>query len=143
MSLIWIIVFIILTTIELLTINLVSIWFIIGTIASFITSLFTDNITVQIGIFIIVSFISLLCTKNIVKKIKTKKITPTNFDRIIGLIGIVTKEISNDNFGEVKVDGKYWTAIAKEEIKINSKVEILSIEGVKLSVKKIKEGDIK
>ena len=141
MSIIWIIIFIILTFIELTTINLVSIWFIIGSVASFITSLFTDNITIQLAVFIIVSFISLICTRKIVKKIKTKKITPTNLDRVIGLTGIVTEVINNDYPGEVKVDGKHWTATANELITKDSKVEILSIEGVKLSVKKIKEGE--
>ena len=141
MSIIWIIIFIILTFIELTTINLVSIWFIIGSVASFITSLFTDNITIQLAVFIIVSFIRLICTRKIVKKIKTKKITPTNLDRVIGLTGIVTEEINNDYPGKVKVDGKHWTATANELITKDSKVEILSIEGVKLSVKKIKEGE--
>ncbi len=143
MSIIWIIIFILLTIIELATINLVSIWFIIGAIASFITSLITTNITIQIATFIIVSFISLISTRKITKKIKTKKIIPTNLDRIIGMNGIVTETIDKYIEGEVKVDGKLWTAKSKEKINKGSKVEILSIEGVKLSVKEIKEGEEK
>lgn len=141
MSYIWMIVFVVLAVIELITINLVSIWFVIGSLASFIISLFTNDITIQIAVFVIVSFISLLSTKSIVKKIKQNKITPTNLDRVIGKIGFVTEEINKNVLGEVKVDGKLWTAISNKKINKGSKVEILSIEGVKLSVKEIKEGD--
>ena len=55
--------------------------------------------------------------------------------------GIVTEEISKLNPGEVKVDGKRWTAISDKKIKKDSKVEILAIEGVKLLVKEVKEED--
>ena len=57
----------------------------------------------------------------------------------IGKIGIVTQEISSLEPGEVKVDGKHWSAIASNKISKNEKVKILSIEGVKLKVEKIKE----
>lgn len=143
MSIIWLIIFIILVIIELSTINLVSIWFAIGSIASFLASLITENLSIQLATFIIVSSISLICTKKIVKKFKNNEITLTNLDRIIGLTGIVTEDITKENAGVVKVDGKLWSAISKFNIKKGSKVEILSIEGVKLSVKVIKEGEEK
>lgn len=141
MSIIWLIVFIFLVIIELSTINLVSIWFAIGSIASFIASLITDNLSIQLATFVIVSSISLVCTKKIVKRLKKDKITPTNLDRIIGLTGTVTEDITKEKNGVVKVDGKLWTSFSKSNIKKGSKVEILSIEGVKLSVKAIKEGE--
>ena len=51
------------------------------------------------------------------------------------MIGIVTKDIKKDEYGEVKVDGKYWTAKADKKILRDSEVEILAIDGVKLIVK--------
>ena len=126
---------------ELITINLVSIWFAIGALASFTVSLVSSDTTLQIAVFVIVSFISLVLTKSFVKKIRTKDPIPTNLDRVIGEIGIVTEEITKLNPGEVKVDGKRWTAVANKKISVGSKVEILSIEGVKLSVKEVKEED--
>lgn len=140
MSCIWMIVFVALAVFELATINLVSIWFAIGALASFTVSLFTTDATLQIATFVIVSFISLLCTKGLVKRIRTKKPEATNLDRVIGKIGIVTEEITKLEPGEVKVDGKKWSAISTKKIKVDSKVEILSIEGVKLNVKELKEG---
>ena len=43
--------------------------------------------------------------------------------------------------GEVKVDGKKWSAISNKKINVGSKVEILSIDGVKLLVKETKIDD--
>ena len=123
------------------TVNLVSIWFAIGAIASCILSIYVDNLIIQLGCFVITSTICLILTKSIISKIKNHKITPTNLDRVIGDIGIVTENIDEFNNGEVKVDGKTWTATSKETLKVGTKVKIVSINGVKLNVKSIKEDD--
>lgn len=139
MSFIWMISFIVLVLIEIFTINLVTIWFAIGALVSFFVSLCTENVGLEILIFIVVSLITLLFTKKAVNKIKDKEMIPTNLDRVIGQTGIVTEKIKPLEPGEVKVDGKKWTAIADKEIDINDEVKILSINGVKLKVEKIRE----
>ena len=101
-------------------------------------ALLTEDLFLQLMVFVLVSAITLFCTKGFVNKIKSRKVVPTNLDRIIGLIGVVTEKITN-NSGEVTVDGKRWSAISAEEISVGSKVEILSIDGVKLQVKLKKE----
>ena len=136
LTLTWLIIFI-----EIATVNLVSIWFAIGAIASCILSIYVDNLIIQLGCFVITSTICLILTKSIISKIKNHKITPTNLDRVIGDIGIVTKNIDEFNNGEVKVDGKTWTATSKETLKVGTKAKIVSINGVKLNVKSIKEDD--
>ena len=141
MTFTWMLVFLMLVFIELVTVNLVSIWFAIGALASFIVSYFISNIYIQIGVFVVVSTVSLILTRRIVNKIKGGKVEATNLDRVIGKIGIVTEEISKLEPGEVKIDGKRWSAISDKKIKVGSKVEILSIDGVKLRVKEIKEED--
>ena len=135
----WMIIFLVLVFVELITVNLVTIWFAVGALASFILTYFVDDVMIQIGVFIVVSIISLILTRKIVDKIKGGKTIATNSDRVIGEIGIVTEEISKLEPGEVKVDGKKWTAISSKNISVGSKVEILSIDGVKLNVKEIKE----
>ena len=139
MTTLWMVVFLGLVFLELATINLVSIWFAIGALVSFIVSLYVEDITVQIAVFVAVSAVSLLLTKKIVKKIRTREPEKTTLDRVIGKIGIVTEEITKLEPGEVKVDGKKWSAISSKKIKVGSKVEILSIEGVKLIVEKKEE----
>ena len=141
MTFTWMIIFILLILLELGTVNLVSIWFALGSLAAFVLSFFRDNITIQIALFVGVSFISLLLTRGFVEKIRGNKIIPTNLDRVIGQIGIVTEEITKLEPGEVKVDGKRWSAVSNKKIKVGSKVEILSIDGVKLNVKEVKEED--
>lgn len=139
MTTLWMVVFLGLVFLELATINLVSIWFAIGALVSFIVSLYVENVTVQIAVFVAVSAVSLLLTKKIVKKLRTREPEKTNLDRVIGKIGIVTEEITKLEPGEVRVDGKKWSAISNKKIKVGSKVEILSIDGVKLNVKEVKE----
>ena len=141
LTLTWLIIFIFLIFVEIATINLVSIWFAIGAIASCILSIYVDNLIIQLGCFAITSTICLILTKSIISKIKNHKITPTNLDRVIGDVGIVTKNIDEFNNGEVKVDGKTWTATSKETLKVGTKAKIVSINGVKLNVKSIKEDD--
>lgn len=135
----WLILFVILLVIELFTVNLVSIWFAVGALAAGLVSYFMDNMMIQIAVFIIVSTISLLLTNKFVEKLRNGKIVPTNLDRVIGKIGIVTEEITKLEPGEVKVDGKRWSAISTKKIKVGRKVEILSIDGVKLHVKEVEE----
>lgn len=136
MTLMWFISFIILLVIELVTVNLVTIWFAIGALASMILSFFVDSFVIQIIVFIVVSVIALLVTKPIVKKFKGFSVTPTNSDMVIGKTGVVTKKIEANKYGEVKIFGNSWTATSDEEIEEKEKVKVLSIEGVKLIVKK-------
>lgn len=135
----WLILFVILIILELCTINLTTIWFAFGALLAYVTSLFFDNVLIQTTVFLIVSVATLIFTRPIVKKYLLKKPSRTNADMLIGKVGIVTKEIVKDNVGEVKIDGKYWSAKSNKKIKEGSKVEILSIEGVKLIVEKKEE----
>ena len=72
---------------------------------------------------------------------KKRDVVPTNLDRVIGKVGVVTEKIEKDGIGEVKVLGKKWSAYSDKEVEENSKVKVLSINGVKLKVEEIKESD--
>ncbi len=132
----WFIAFIILIIIELATVNLVTIWFAIGAVAAIISTIFTDSIVIQLIVFGVVSLLSLLITKPLVKKFKKFDVEATNLDRVIGKVGEVTKKISSNEYGEVKIFGNYWTATSKEELDVGERVKVLSIDGVKLIVEK-------
>jgi membrane protein implicated in regulation of membrane protease activity len=96
---------------------------------------------IQTTVFLVISVVSLILTRPIVRKYLVKKPSRTNADMLIGKTGTVTKEITKNTIGEVKIAGKYWSAKANKKINIGSKVEILSIEGVKLIVKEKEEDD--
>ena len=136
----WLIIILFLTILEISTVNLVSIWFIASAIIALIASFFTDSILIQFAIFVIVGVLLLIFTRKLLTDfLLKKKSIPTNTDRVIGMQAIVTEDISKTKSGEVKVDGKKWTAISDKSIKKDSIVEVISIDGVKLKVKKVEE----
>ena len=135
----WLIVIILLTILEVITVNLVSIWFIASAIVSLILSFIIDSFYVEFCVFVCLGLILMLLTRPyLVKKLSKKKV-PTNLDRVIGMVGIVTEEITRFKIGEVRVDGKKWSAISDEKIKVDEKVTIEGIDGVKLVVRKGEE----
>lgn len=136
MAFCWLIAFLVFLAIEMITINLVSIWFAIGAIVSMSVAYFTNNVLIQMIVFIVVSLVTLLITKPLVKKFKKVDFVPTNSDRVIGKVGEVTKRITPDEYGEVKVFGTLWTAFSDDVLNVGDKVIITNIEGVKLIVKK-------
>ena len=79
----------------------------------------------------------MLLTKPFINNIKPN--VKTNLDRIVGMTRIVTEEINKNKNGEVKVDGKLWTAYSDKKIKVGSTIVVLSINSVKLEVKEIKD----
>lgn len=133
----WLVIVIILGIIELITVNLVSIWFIASGIIALISSLFIDNIVIEFAIFVILGIIFMLLTKPFINNIKPN--VKTNLDRIVGMTGIVTEEINKNKNGEVKVDGKLWTAYSDKKIKVGSTIVVLSINSVKLKVEEWKD----
>lgn len=141
MTLFWLVLFVVLALFELATVNLVSIWFSLGALITTFVSLATDNLMIHLAVFTISSILLLLLTKPFVKKMKKREEVPTNLDMVIGKTGVVTEKIEKDGIGEVKVLGKKWSAYSDKEIEENSKVKILSINGVKLKVEEIKESD--
>ena len=135
---VWLAVAVGLAILEMSTVNLVSIWYVISSLIAMVASLFTDNVVIQLAVFVLGGTLLLLLTKDAIKKILPEK-TRTNIDRIIGMEGIVTEKITKKTPGEVKVDGKRWTAIADETIPVDATVKILEINSTKLKVKRMEE----
>ena len=135
----WLLLFVVLIIIELLTVNLTTIWFAFGSLVAYILSFFVSDIMIQTIIFLVSSIILLIFTRPIVKKFLLNKEVKTNADMLIGKTCVVTKEITKNETGEVKVNGQYWSAKANKKTKAGSEAKILSIEGVKLIVKEKEE----
>lgn len=139
MAWIWLGIIIVLTLLELSTVNLVTVWFIASAMVSLVLSIFIHNFFIQFLVFVILGLILLVTTRDyLLKKLNNKK-EKTNLDRVIGMEAIVTEEISKNKPGEVKVDGKRWTAIASKKIKVDSTVKVLEIDGVKLKVEEVED----
>ena len=136
---VWLIIVILLALIEITTINLTTVWFVASGILALIVSLYVDNYILQFGIFVIVGVILLITTKPFLTKFIKQHKVRTNVDRIIGMTGVVNEKISKNENGEVKVDGKRWTAFADKTIQQGDLVKVLEIKGVKIKVEKIGE----
>lgn len=135
----WLLLFIVLIIIELLTVNLTTIWFAFGSLVAYILSFFVSDTMIQTIVFLVSSIVFLIFTRSIVKKFLLNKEVKTNADMLIGKTCVVTKEITKNETGEVKVNGQYWSAKANKKIKVGSEAKILSIEGVRLIVKEKEE----
>lgn len=135
----WLILIILLAVLEAITINLVSIWFIASGLVSLFLSFFVDSFSIQFAIFVILGLILMLVTRPVLVKKFGRTNVKTNLDRVIGMEGIVTEEITKLKIGEVKVDGKRWSAISNTKIETNSTVIVEGVDGVKLVVRKGEE----
>lgn len=69
----WLIVIILLTIIEAMTVDVVTVWFIFSGIVAMITSFFVEDVIVQFAIFVLGGIILLILTKPILKKIINQK----------------------------------------------------------------------
>ena len=132
----WLVLVIVLAIIEIATVNLLTIWFVISGIVAMILSFFIDDVTIVSTTFAVLGIILLFTTRPILKRILPTQRARTNIDRVIGMNGLVTEEIKKNQVGEVKVDGKRWSAISNKKIAVGETVIVDAIDGVKLVVRK-------
>ena len=139
MSTFWLIVAIIFGVGELMTTSLTLIWFSIGALVVMLISIFIESILWQVIVFAAISVTLLvIATKYLVDKDKNVKYN-TNLQGIISQKAMVIEDIEPYESGVVKLNGEDWTAISKDELKIEKGkvVEIIEIEGVKLIVREV------
>lgn len=136
---IWIAITIICIVIESLTLSLTTIWFGISAFLMVFLSFTPIPIVAQVFIFVVLALVLLIFTRPVLKKKLNNKKIATNYERIIGQIGVVTKPITVLEKGAIKINGMEWTAAVKEDISLEegSKCIIESIEGVTAYVKQI------
>ena len=139
MWIVWLVVVILLIVIEAMTVNLVTIWFIISGIITMFLSFFLNDLISQFAVFVLLGILLMLLTKPAIEEMKKNKEEKLNLERIIGMQGVVIKEIKKNVIGEVKVDGKTWSAIADKKITVDSDIVVEEIRGVKLVVSKVKK----
>lgn len=137
MAIIWVAVIVLAAIIEAGTMDLSSIWFSAGALfALIIAIIFPEAIPVQVVAFIVVSMLLLIFLRPILKEHMNKNEIKTNADSLVGKIAVCTKAIKDGERGEVKIEGKIWTAISNEDVEEHDKVTVLAIKGVKLVVRK-------
>lgn len=138
MPVIWLIVIILASAVEMMTTQLVSVWFAAGGLGALIACGLSAPLPVQFLVFVLVSALMLAFTRPVVKRALTVKKTNTNVDRYIGKTAVVTVAVNNVvGTGQVNVLGSIWTARSADGsvIPLGSHVLVEAIDGVKLIVR--------
>ncbi len=136
----WLLIFVVLLVVEILTMGLTTIWFAGGALAAFGAGIIGMGTIVQIIVFIIVSLVLMFLTRPWAVKYFNKDREKTNAESLIGQQAVVTETVDTlQAQGVVVVNGLEWSAKTKEPnglIEKGSIVIIDEIQGVKLIVRK-------
>ena len=120
MAIIWILISIFLLLVEFMTVKIIYIWYSLSALISLIIAFNNKNFLLQFILFIVLGMVF-----NVLFR-----------DKLIGKECIVTKEIKEFSYGEVKVNKKKWAAYSNDHLKLDSKAIVEKIEGVRLKVRK-------
>ena len=135
----WLVLFVILLIIEILTMGLTTIWFAGGALIAFVAGVLGFGTVVQMIVFVVVSVILLIVTRPIAVKYFNKERQKTNAESLIGQQALVLEDIDTlQSKGRVEINGQEWSAKTDEpdgRIEKNTVVVIDGKQGVKLIVR--------
>ena len=139
MQWIWLAAIVVFAVAEAATVALVSLWFIGGAVAALIAALCGGPLWLQGALFLAVSAVLLFALRPLARKRFNRELTPTNADRNVGQIAIVTEAIDNvRGLGAVKLSGVEWSARSADGTAIPSDipVRIVRVDSAKLIVER-------
>lgn len=135
---VWAAVFFATLIIELNTADLTTVWFVVSSAITLVCAALKANPVLQVIIFIFLSAALVLATRPLTKKMMQTEIIHTNADKIIDMVGVVTKEIDENDIGEIKVNNELWRAVSNSgKIDVGEKVSVKAINGNKAIVSKL------
>ncbi|HIQ75397.1 MAG TPA: NfeD family protein [Candidatus Cottocaccamicrobium excrementipullorum] len=140
----WIGAFLFFIIVEMGTMALTTIWFAGGALAGLILCLLGAGIEVQLAAFALVSFALLGLTRPLALRYVNRRVKKTNVDSLIGRTARITEEVDGEaQTGAAVLDGNVWTARSAtgEKIPAGTLVKVQKIQGVKLIVEPVKEGE--
>lgn len=141
----WLILFVILLIIEIITLGLTTIWFAGGALAALAAGIFGFGTMIQVIVFLAVSIILLVMTRPIAVKYFNQERQKTNAERLIGQCALVLEDIDTlEGKGRVEISGQEWAAKTDEpdgKIPKNTVVVVNGIQGVTLIVRPKDERD--
>ena len=143
MWIVWLGLFVLMLIIEAIGPALVSIWFSFGALIALIVS-FIPGIPwwVEVIVFLVISIATLLALRPLARKYFKRNSVRTNVDSFVGKRGYVIEDITLLRPGAVKIGDVSWTAIPVKEdetILENEIIEVVAVNGNKLTVKKVEE----
>ena len=138
---VWFAVAVICTAIEAATFELTTIWFAAGALVMVFLSFLPIPPIWQVLLFLIISSVLLGFTRPVaIKKLKVGRVR-TNAESLIGERGLVVKDITEFESGEVKISGTIWNARGcdGEAILAGAECAVEKIEGATLYVRDCKK----
>lgn len=128
----WLIIFLALAVIEMLTLDLFFILMSVGALAAVVADLLGAPLWLQVIIFCIVALAMILFVRPIALRHlhKGPNDLRTNVDRLIGHAAIVIEPVTSDG-GRVKIGGDIWSARSANgaALAMGNNVEVTAIEG--------------
>ena len=133
---IWFIIAIVFIVMEIFTPTFFFLSLGIGAIMAGLLSFVSASIPFQILVFVVIAFLVFLWMKKVSGKWFDTKTDKTNVYALQNKTGIVTKTITSETKGYIKIGGEEWPATTEDEKPIDTgqRVRIISIEGNKLIV---------
>ena len=143
MWIVWLSLFVVMLIVESLGPALVSIWFSFGALIALIVS-FIPGLPwwVEVIVFLVISIATLLALRPLARKYFKRNSLRTNVDSFVGKRGYVIENITMLRPGAVKIGDVSWTAVPLKEnetILENEVIEVVAVNGNKLTVKKVEE----
>ena len=134
----WILVAVLCGAVEIFTSGFWFLWLALAAllVAAGVSVTLLVSLPGQLLVFALITLVFVVFTRPLVLKLVKSNDTLSNVNALIGQHGISTTSIFPLQYGQVKVNGEIWTAVAAEEIEIDVRIVVDAIDGVKLVVKK-------
>jgi membrane protein implicated in regulation of membrane protease activity len=140
LPIVWLIITVVLSLIEIFTMGLVTIWFAAGAVVALIMSLIGSPLWLQATLFLAVSIAVLVLVRPIATSHFNNRLKKTNIDAVIGRKLIAKTDIDNlHGMGKVDMDGSTWIAASSMDnviIHQGEEVKVVEVQGVKLIVER-------
>ena len=140
LPIVWLIITVVLSLIEIFTMGLVTIWFAAGAVVALIMSLIGAPLWLQATLFLVVSIVVLVLVRPIATSHFNNRLKKTNIDAVIGRKLIAKTDIDNlHGMGKVDMDGSTWIAASSMDnviIHQGEEVRVVEVQGVKLIVER-------
>ena len=139
----WLVLVIVLLLIEIATVGLTCIWAAGGALVALILNIMHVSLIWQMAAFFVVTALLLYFTRPFAIRMLKSRTEKTNYESVIGKVVRVEERVDNlSQTGRASVDGQEWTVRSESDeiiYEAGELVKVVSVEGVKLIVKKESE----
>ena len=134
MWLVWLLVGVGLLVLEAVTLAFVAVYFGVAALVAAAADGFGAPVWLQVVLFCAVSLAGLAATRRVATRAFRGPVVRTNVHGLVGRRGVVTKAVSPDGAGQVRLGSDYWSARPYFDdapvIPEGARVEVMKVEGV-------------